>query len=58
MTHANTVDDLKKEITQQRKEIDMINAENIKWEDRHKEMAREQEHSVQMLSQKILLMES
>lgn len=36
----------------------MLNAENIRWEDRHKELAREQEHSVQMLSQKILLMES
>lgn len=36
----------------------MINADNIKWEDRHKELARDQEHSVQMLSQKILMMET
>jgi hypothetical protein len=38
--------------------MDMINADNIKWEDRHKELARDQEHSVQMLSQKILMMET
>ena len=36
----------------------MLNADNVKWEDRHKELARDQEHSVNMLSQRILNIES
>ena len=36
----------------------MLNSENSHLENRHKEMARDQEHSVNMLSQKILMMEA
>ena len=52
--HVNQVDALRKEIEQQGQEIGMLGAENRNLEGQHKKMAEEEEHSMKMLSQKIL----
>jgi chromosome segregation ATPase len=58
VAHNATLDNLKKTIADQKKEIELLNNENIVLEGRHSEMARDHEHSVQMFSQKVLAMES
>ena len=57
LAHASQVDSLKKEVDNLKKEIDFLNSENLTLEGRHKESIREQEHTVQMFSQKVLGME-
>lgn len=56
--HNATVDALRREIAEQKKEIQLLGSENAALEGQHKQLAAEQQHSVQMLSQKIIAMET
>jgi chromosome segregation ATPase len=58
LAHNATVDALRREIGEQKKEIHLLGSENIALEGQHKQLAAEQQHSVQMLSQKIISMET
>lgn len=56
--HNSQVDSLHRNIDELKKEVGFLNSENNSLESRHKEMAQDHRHSVQMLSQKVLAMET
>ena len=56
--HNSQVDSLHRNIAELKKEVGFLNSENNSLEARHKEMADDHRHSVQMLSQKVLAMET
>lgn len=58
LAHNALVDSLRKEIDNQKKEINLLNNENVNLERQCKQLAQDQEHSVNMLSQKIIGMEA
>ena len=58
LAHASQVDSLNRQNDELKREIDLVNSENTALETRHKEMTRDNIHTTQMLSQKILDMEA
>jgi hypothetical protein len=58
LAHNALVESLRKEIDSQKKEISLLSSENVNLEKLSKRLARDQEHSVNLLSQKIIGMEA
>lgn len=57
VAHAGQVDSLKREIEDKLKEIGFLNSENLVLEKKHKDAMNDHEHSVNMMSAKIISME-
>ena len=57
VAHAGQVDSLKREIEDKLKEIGFLNSENLVLEKKHKDAMNDHEHSINMMSAKIIGME-